>query len=169
VLDVGCGEGWYLGHISAPQRFGLDISKRAVQMASKYLPSAQFVVGNSFRLPVLHQSCAAVFTVFAPHSHIEYQRVLQPGGTWVTITPGPRHLEEMRPMKDDAIIQREAKRELPPPEATESERVTFTLTLSTEAARDLFTMTPLQWQTAANATPVTEVTADVWVSRGVAL
>ncbi|MGA0116789.1 MAG: putative RNA methyltransferase [Ilumatobacteraceae bacterium] len=169
LLDVGCGEGWYLGQIAAHHRFGLDISKRAVQMASKYLPDAQFVVGNSFRLPVLTQSCGAVFTVFAPHSHSEYHRILQSGGTWVTVTPGPRHLEEMRPKKDDAIIQREAKRADPPVEAQESERVTFTLALTNEAAQDLFTMTPLQWQTAADASPVTEVTADVWISRGTTL
>ncbi len=169
VLDVGCGEGWYLGQIAAHHRFGLDISKRAVQMASKYLPNAQFVVGNSFRLPVLAHSCSAVFTVFAPHSHSEYQRILQPGGTWVTVTPGPRHLEEMRPKKDDAIIQREAKRAEPPGEAQESERVTFSLDLTNEAAHDLFTMTPLQWQTAADASPVTDVTADVWISRGTTL
>lgn len=168
ILDVGCGEGWYLSRIETPQRYGLDISKRAVQMASKLLPDAQFVVGTSFRLPIQSQSCAAVFTVFAPHSHDEYQRVLQPGGTWITVTPGPRHLEEMRPRKDDSILQREERRQAPPPEAQESERLTFVLDLTPDAAADLFSMTPLRWQTAADASPVTRVTADVWVSRGVA-
>lgn len=169
VLDVGCGEGWYLSQIDAHQRFGLDISKRAVQMASKFLPDVQFVVGTAHRLPVRSQSCRAVFTVFAPHSHSEYQRVLQPGGTWVTITPGPRHLEEMRPKKDESVIQREAKRSKPPADAAESQRLTFALSLPAEAADDLFSMTPLRWQTAADASPTTEVTVDVWVSRGSAL
>ena len=169
VVDIGCGEGWYLSHVNAPQRFGLDISKRAVQMASKLLPDSQFVVDTSFRLPILSDSCAAVFTVFAPHSHAEYQRVLRPGGTWVTVTPGPRHLEEMRPQKDEAILQREERRQEPPPEASDAERVTFSLMLTEDAARDLFSMTPLRWQTAAEAAPTTQVTADVWVSRGVAL
>lgn len=169
VLDVGCGEGWYLSHVKAPQRFGLDISKRAVQMASKLLPDSQIVVGTSFRLPVLAQSCAAVFTVFAPHTHDEYKRVLKPGGTWVTVTPGPRHLEEMRPHKDESILQREERRQEPPTEAQQAERVTFSLSLTDESARNLFSMTPLRWQTAADATPTTQVTVDVWVSRGVAL
>lgn len=169
VLDIGCGEGWYLSQVSATHRYGLDISKRAVQMASKLLPDAQCIVGTSFRLPVLAHSCAAVFTVFAPHSHAEYQRVLQPGGTWVTVTPGPRHLEQMRPHKDESILQREERRQEPPTEAQESERVTVELSLSTDAAHDLFSMTPLRWQTAADASPTTQVTVDVWVSRGVAL
>jgi 23S rRNA (guanine745-N1)-methyltransferase len=169
VLDIGCGEGWYLSQITASHRYGLDISKRAVQMASKLLPDAQCVVGTSFRLPVLQQSCAAVFTVFAPHSHAEYQRVLQPGGTWVTVTPGPRHLEQMRPQKDESILQREERRQEPPTEAHESERLTFELSLPPDTAHDLFSMTPLRWQTAAEASPSTHVTVDVWVSRGVAL
>lgn len=169
VLDVGCGEGWYLSQINAPRRFGLDISKRAVQMASKLLPDSQIVVGTSFRLPILSDSCAAVFTVFAPHSHAEYQRVLKPGGTWVTVTPGPRHLEEMRPQKDATILQREERRQEPPTEAHTAERLTFSLTLTPEAAQHLFSMTPLRWQTAADAAPATHVTADVWVSQGIAL
>lgn len=168
VLDVGCGEGWYLSQIEAPAHVGIDISKRAVQMASKFLPHAQFAVGTSFRLPVLPQSCSAVFTVFAPHSIDEYQRVLQPGGCWATVTPGPRHLEEMRPRKDDSIRQREERRHEPPEQAAESQRLIFELTLTSDAADDLFSMTPLRWQTAAQAAPVTAVTVDVWVSRGVA-
>ena len=169
VLDIGCGEGWYLSQVDATRRYGLDISKRAVQMASKLLPDAQCVVGTSFRLPVLQQSCAAVFTVFAPQSHDEYKRVLKPGGTWVTVTPGPRHLEQMRPKKDDSIVQREERRQEPPAEALDSERVTFDISLPPDAAHDLFSMTPLRWQTAADASPATHVTVDVWVSRGVAL
>lgn len=168
VLDVGCGEGWYLSNIDAPSRFGIDISKRAVQMASKFLASAQFAVGTSFRLPVLPQSCAAVFTVFAPHSIEEYQRILQPGGTWVTVTPGPRHLEEMRPRKDDHVRQREERRQEPPADAMNADRLTFELSLTPDAANDLFSMTPLRWQTAADAAPVTQVTVDVWVAQGVA-
>ena len=169
VLDVGCGEGWYLSQLESPQKFGLDISKRAVQMASKLIPNAQFIVGTAHRLPILNESCDAVFTVFAPHSHSEYLRVLRPGGRWVTVTPGPQHLHEMRPKKDPSIEERERLRSEPPQESQQAERVTFSLSLSIDAAHDLFSMTPLRWQTAADAAPVTSVTADVWVSWGTSL
>lgn len=169
LLDVGCGEGWYLSQANAEQKFGLDISKRAVQMASKFMADAQFIVGTAHRLPVLNESCDAVFTVFAPHSHSEYLRVLRPGGRWVTVTPGPQHLHEMRPKKDSSIEERERKRSEPPSEAHHAERVTFSLSLPNDAAHDLFSMTPLRWQTAADAAPVTSVTADVWVSWGPSL
>ena len=169
VLDVGCGEGYYLTHISSSEKYGIDISKKAVQMASKLLPTAHFAVASAFRLPVLDHSCAAVFSVFAPHSFEEYARVLKPGGTWVTITPGPHHLQQMRPKRDQSIDEREERRSEPPAQAQHAERIQFELDLSPGAANDLFSMTPLVWQTAAEASPTTHVSVDVWVSSGTSL
>ena len=166
VLDVGCGEGYYLSHIDAGSTYGIDISKKAIQMASKAYPMSQFAVASSYRLPVGDSSSAGVFTVFAPHSFSEYQRVLVPGGTWVTVTPGPHHLKEMRPSRDDTVEEREQRRSEPPEQATHAERLQFTLHLTEEAAVDLFSMTPLRWQTAAQARPVTDVSVDVWIASG---
>lgn len=166
VLDVGCGEGYYLSYIDSDRTYGIDISKKAIQMASKTYPMSQFAVASSYRLPVDNSSCAGVFTVFAPHSFSEYQRILIPGGTWVTVTPGPHHLKEMRPSRDDTVEEREQRRSEPPEQATHAERLQFTLDLTQEAAVDLFSMTPLRWQTAAHARPVTEVSVDVWIASG---
>lgn len=167
LLDVGCGEGYYLSQLLATEKYGLDISKKAVQMASKSQPQSQFVVGTSFRLPVTDHSCASVFTVFAPHSFDEYARVLRDGGTWVTVTPGPSHLVEMRPKRDERIMEREQRRTEPPAEADDAVRVQFMLDLSDEAAHDLYTMTPLQFQasSAQAVSHVRKVSVDVWVSR----
>ena len=166
VLDVGCGEGSYLPSIRSPHRYGLDIAKRGVQMASKLLPDAQFVVGTAYRLPVLNESCDAVFSIFAPHSLEEFQRVLAPCGQWVTATPGAHHLHQMRPKRDENILERERRRDEPPAHATNAQRVQFDLDLTEESAQDLFSMTPLVWQTAADAAPVTRVSVDVWVASG---
>ena len=122
ILDVGCGEGYYLSRLSPDESYALDISKRAIQMTSKLLPSTQCVVGTSFRLPIQNDSIAGVYTVFAPHSIDEYLRVLQPGGTWVTVTPGPQHLTELRPRRDDKIIERDDRRAQPPAGADHAER-----------------------------------------------
>ena len=170
VLDVGCGEGYYLAHVMSPLKFGIDISKKAVQMTSKLLPETQCAVASAFRLPVLTDSCAAVFTVFAPHSFDEYNRVLRPGGKWVTVTPGPNHLMQMRPEydADTKAEERFERRGEPPAEAATAQRLQFSLDLTDDAAESLFSMTPLRWQTAAAATPVRQVTVDVWVSEGFA-
>ena len=166
VLDIGCGEGSYLSHIRSPHRYGLDIAKRGVQMACKLLPDAQFVVGTAFRLPVLDESCDAVFSIFAPHSLEEFQRALAPCGQWVTVTPGAHHLHQMRPKRDDNILERERRRDDPPTHAANARRLQFDLDLTDESAHDLFSMTPLVWQTAADAAPVTHVSVDVWVASG---
>ena len=166
VLDVGCGEGYYLSCIHSSQTFGLDISKQAIRMASKAFPESEFAVGNAYRLPVLDTSCDAVFSVFAPHSHSEFQRVLTSCGQWVTVTPGAHHLQQMRPKRDASIIERELRRDEPPEHAVRAQRIQFDLELSDESAHDLFSMTPLIWQTAADATPVTHVSVDVWVASG---
>ncbi len=169
ILDVGCGEGYYFTQITATEKYGIDISKKAVQMASKLLPDAHFAVASAFRLPIVDHSCAAVFSVFAPHSFEEYARVLKPGGTWVTVTPGPHHLQQMRPKRDQSIDEREERRSDPPAEAQQAERIQFELDLSPSAANDLFSMTPLVWQTAADASPATQVSVDVWVSSSTSL
>lgn len=167
ILDVGCGEGYYLAQLDRPDSYALDISKRAVQMTSKLLPETQCVVGTAFRLPIQNESLATVYTVFAPHSIDEYLRVLQPGGRWITVTPGPNHLSEMRPQRDNKTIERDDRRAEPPVEADHAERIQFTLHLTDDAAHDLFTMTPLQFQSAAlgAVTTVRTVTVDVWVSH----
>jgi 23S rRNA (guanine745-N1)-methyltransferase len=166
VLDVGCGEGYYLSHIHSPKKFGIDIAKQGIRMASKTFPEAQFAVANAFRLPVLNASCDAVFSVFAPHSHVEFQRVLTSCGQWVTVTPGAHHLQQMRPKRDADIVEREKRRDQPPEYCVHAQRIQFDLELSDESARDLFSMTPLVWQTAADATPSTLVSVDVWVGSG---
>ena len=171
VLDVGCGEGYYLSQLPLPDRFGLDVAKSAVQMAARLLPDSQFVVGSAYRLPVLDGSVAAVLSVFAPHPFDEFRRVLQPGGRWVTVTPGPHHLQQVRPVlsgdsqrKAGERLQRRAE---PPVEAAAARRVQFELQLDASALRDLFYMTPIRWQagaTGADTDTGRAVSVDVWVS-----
>jgi len=171
VLDVGCGEGYYLSQLDLPNLHGIDVAKSAVQMASRLLPDAQFVVGSAYRLPVLDGAVAAVFSVFAPHPVEEFQRVLHADGRWVTVTPGPDHLREMRPVlsgeSERRAIERLARRKVAPLEAVAAQRVEFELQLSADALRDLFYMTPIQWQAGASgfdAEVGRTVTVDVWVA-----
>ena len=64
VLDVGCGEGYYLTHIDATEKYGIDISKKAVQMASKLLPDANLAVASAFRLPLVYCSLLGLCSAF---------------------------------------------------------------------------------------------------------
>lgn len=168
VLDVGCGEGYYLSQLNVADTYGIDVSKAAAQMAARAYPNTQFVVGTAFRLPILDHSAGVVISVFAPHPFDEFSRVLRPDGWWVTVTPGPCHLQEMRPdvgsESATKVDQRMQRRSVPPPEATSAVRVQFVLDLSAEAAHDLFLMTPIRWQAADRVDGPASVTVDVWVS-----
>ncbi len=168
VLDVGCGEGYYLSGLAAEERYGLDISKAAVQMAARAHPTIQFVVGTAYRLPVLDHAVGAVISVFAPHPFDEFARVLRPDGWWVAVTPGPRHLQEMRPVptgeSEHKVAERMQRRSTPPPEAVAATHIEFTLDLPADAAHDLFLMTPIRWQAGARVEGPASVTVDVWVS-----
>ena len=172
LLDVGCGEGYYLSQLAPAAAIGLDVSKHAVQMACRLLPAYQFVVGSAYRLPVLDGSLAAVTSVFAPHPFDQFTRVLRPGGRWVTVTPGPTHLQELRPdftgEAQAKALDRQQRRSEPPAEAQWSERVQFRLTLDAATLSDLFFMTPIRWQAGAAAAVAQgdgrSVGVDVWVS-----
>jgi len=186
VLDVGCGEGWYLSQLPvAPGAgHGLDISKAAVQMAARAYPDSQFVVGTAYRLPVLDRSLERVVSVFAPQPFDEFARALRPGGRWVVATPGPTHLREMRPVREGEAADREAerlaRRSEPPPGATRVEHVQRTLHLDAAAAHDLYAMTPIRYQRGGRVAGAGEaraggadapegpatVTVDVWVASG---
>jgi 23S rRNA (guanine745-N1)-methyltransferase len=175
LLDAGCGEGYYLSQMTARHRYGLDVSKKAVQLASRLIPAAQFVVASSYRLPILDTSVEVVMSVFAPRPFEEFRRVLQPGGRWVTVTPGSSHLMEMRPARDNEVgsksMQRRSERDAAPAGATHAERVRFTLELTPETAVDLFSMTPMRWQTDADADAIAsipQVSVDAWVATGAA-
>lgn len=167
VLDVGCGEGYYTAHLAAACRFGLDVSKRAVQMAARSMPDSTFVVGSAYRLPVQDASVSVVTSVFAPHPLDEFARVLRPGGRWVTVTPGPRHLVEMRPSGDGVAgskaLDRQRRRAEPPEGSTHARRLEFRLELDDTTADDLFLMTPIRWQASVRP-PVDAVSVDVWVA-----
>ena len=165
VLDVGCGEGWYLSQLEG-DRYGLDVSKSAVQMAAKAHHDVMFVVGNAYRLPVLDRSVGVAISVFAPHPFDEFARVLSPEGWWVTVTPGPLHLQEMKPDLSDreGVSERMRRRSEAPPESQSSTRVQFVLQLTEQSADDLFAMTPLRFQKDAGPKGLAEITVDVWVS-----
>lgn len=99
VLDVGCGEGYYLRSIDAAigaRCYGIDIAKAAAAMASHAHPDGAYAVANSYRLPVLDASADLVLKVFAPADGAEISRVLAPDGVVIEAIPGPAHMQELR-------------------------------------------------------------------------
>ena len=69
ILDLGCGEGYYtyrakqeLGNENT--YYGLDISKEAINMATRYDKDIIWMVGNSKNIPVCDHSMDVIMALF---------------------------------------------------------------------------------------------------------
>jgi 23S rRNA (guanine745-N1)-methyltransferase len=100
VLDVGCGEGYYLGSLArerAIQAHGIDLSAAAVDLAARRYPQATWIVGNADRfLPYTTGSFDWVLSIDARLSPSEMRRVLKPEGRLLVAVPGADDLGELR-------------------------------------------------------------------------
>ena len=105
ILDIGCGTGFYSGKLKESltkkgfgervRIYGIDISKPAVQKASKSFQGINFCIGSSFHLPYLDESLDIIFSIFSPFDSKEVFRVLKPGGMILLTRPGESHLKEL--------------------------------------------------------------------------
>jgi ubiquinone/menaquinone biosynthesis C-methylase UbiE len=99
VLDVGCGDGARTLANLPVDAIGLDISRRALELAADVLPGARLVQGEMTDLPVADDSVDAITAYHAvfhvpradhPVVYRELERVLRPGGIVLTTLPGSR-------------------------------------------------------------------------------
>ncbi|MEU1747871.1 putative RNA methyltransferase [Micromonospora arida] len=100
VVDAGAGTGRYLGAVLAalPDAVGLalDVSKPALRRAARAHPRAAAALADTWqRLPLADASTAVLLNVFAPRNGPEFQRVLDPAGTLLVVTPDTDHLAEL--------------------------------------------------------------------------
>lgn len=158
VLDVGCGEGYYTGHVQqnlpcAADVYGVDISKVAVKRAAKTYQDSHFAVGSVAQLPVRDASVGCLLNIFAPHDAAEFARVMSDDAPLFVVTPAEGHLRQLREMIYDEVrpYQSSLADDLAPHFApTAREEIAYTITLdSSDAIADLFKMTPFYWTTPA--------------------
>jgi 23S rRNA (guanine745-N1)-methyltransferase len=100
TLDLGCGEGSFgLALFSdEPDGYcGIDLSKRAIKIASRGWPSATWVLANADRcLPVADGSVDRVISLFGRRPIAEIGRVLSSAGICIVAVPGEEDLIELR-------------------------------------------------------------------------
>ena len=100
VLDVGCGEGFFLGNLAREREIeghGIDLSVPAIDLAARRWPDLSwFVVNADRRLPYADASFDLALSLTARRNAPELRRVLKPGG-WLLVTiPGEDDLIELR-------------------------------------------------------------------------
>lgn len=111
VLDVGCGPGNYLKHVSG---VGIDLSEGMAREARAHAPTS---VGDVCALPI---RTGSIDRLLAPHmlyhapdldaAASELRRVLGPRGVALVVTNDPSHMGRMieqlsRVMESDAVMR----------------------------------------------------------------
>ena len=155
VLDVGCGEGYYTAALAAQAEgkggrcAGVDLSKPAVKKAARRCPGTEIAVASVYHLPLIDEAVHVVADCFSPLAIDEFRRVLAPGGTFLYVVPGPRHLWEMkRVLYADPYENPDKREEYPGFGYVDVVPVETTFTLTQNAdLMALFSMTPYAWKT----------------------
>jgi len=157
IIDAGCGEGYYTNNIKAlvdqdgffASVFGFDLSKDAVKMASKG-SACTFAAANIFHLPVSPCCADFVLSVFSPVAESEFLRIVKPGGVLIIVSPGRRHLFEMKEaLYSDPYENDDAAWEIPGFATLTKKTCLFKMHLSgSDDIINLFKMTPYSFRTA---------------------
>lgn len=159
LLDAGCGEGWYTSALAEIVRkkggrtAGVDLSKPAVKKAARRCPGAEIAVASVYHLPVGDSSIGVLVNCFSPLAAEEFAWVVRPGGQFLYVVPGPRHLWELKEFLYENPYENEEKEEEYPGftlEGVTAVESVFTLT-GQQDIMALFGMTPYAWKTPKEA------------------
>ncbi|MEI5995166.1 methyltransferase domain-containing protein [Candidatus Enterococcus mansonii] len=183
TLDVGCGEGSFLKELAdrglLGAKFGFDISKDGIYLASNQPTEAFWCVADLTNLPFADQSMDTVLNIFSPSHYQEFNRVLKKEGTLIKVIPESGYLKELRAAfyPEDERKQAYSNEKVLAKFSTEmdclvDERVTYTFEIPEENRLDLLEMSPLEWGVAEEVkkrvqdNPLTEITIDVRMLKG---
>lgn len=149
ILDVGCGEGYYLSSLRATDPWGIDISKEAVRYAAGADKSAHFLTATASHLPFEDGSFDCVLSMFALTVESEFSRVLKEQGVFIQVLAGAKHLTALKRVIYPTLVEK--KKNLQPELSGFSllhhEVLTFDFHLdSPEMIQNLLCMTPHVWR-----------------------
>lgn len=108
IIDIGCGQGYYTKGFydffgTDHNYYGLDISKIAIQMATKYTNDIHWLVANSKAVPVLDDSMDIITALFTVVNDNELKRIIKKDGYIIHVTANPKHLVEIKELIYDEI------------------------------------------------------------------
>lgn len=157
ILDAGCGECWYssgiLDYLSSKnietEILGIDISKDALEFASKRKSGIKTAVASLFSIPLADESCSGLMNIFSPEAFPEFRRILKKGGILIRVIPLENHLLNLKA----AVYDKPYLNEIPDAEIEGFELIEETALqrmISLESGEDikaLFMMTPYYYKT----------------------
>ena len=154
ILDMGCGEGYYCRQIEALtidnkelKLHGIDIAKNAIFAAAKKQPNARFIVASSKRMPYANAYFDLLTRIYAPSNDAEVERLLKPKGLLLLVTPGPRHLWQIKEFIYKEVKEHPTEIVLPKGfDQIESQSIRFKILPNQEQRMALLHMTPFAWR-----------------------
>ena len=154
ILDMGCGEGYYSRQIEKLcknreklELHGIDIAKNAILAAAKKQPNARFIVASSKRMPYVDQYFDLLLRVYAPASDAEIERILKNAGLLLLVTPGVRHLWQLKEFIYKELKQHDVVISLPKGfKKIASQNLNFIIQPDQEHRMALLQMTPFAWR-----------------------
>lgn len=109
-LDLGCGEGSFGPALFGqfPNSYcGIDLSSKAIKLASRNWPEATWVLANADRiLPVTDGSVDRVLSLFGRRPVSEIGRILSGSGECIVAVPGEEDLIELREQVQQSGVRR---------------------------------------------------------------
>jgi 23S rRNA (guanine745-N1)-methyltransferase len=180
TLDVGTGEGSFL-NLLAPDleggpRFGFDIAKDGIEMATNQPQLAFWLLADLTKLPFATNSITNILNIFTPSNYQEFARVLNAEqGRVIKVVPDRYYLQELReayglPVDyDNTKVVEKFQEHYQQVDITE---VQYTFPIPEQNRTDILRMSPLEWQVpeaklqALEDNPPTTITVHVKVLVG---
>ena len=150
VFDAGCGEGYYAQEfLSKHTVFGIDISKDAIIKASKRNGDMKCAVASTYAIPLVNHVVDLAYSVFAPFSITEINRILKVGGFFIETFPLENHLKQLKAvLYPQPYINEVDIKEYDGFELVEVKRVETEIEInSSQDIQNLFKMTPYYHRT----------------------
>ncbi len=157
LIDVGCGEGYYLNEISKSSSYeiyGIDISKDALRYASRLIKNGEFCVASAYSLPFSENSADCILNIFAPSPYEEFSKVIKNDGVLIKAVPLEDHLWELKKaVYDEPYKNKPEKRNEELFSLEFFKEIKYIIDLkSTEDILNLFKMTPYYYKTGRKET-----------------
>ena len=146
LVDAGCGDGYYPEKIDSLtdtklHLIGFDISKWAIQRAARRCQGTWLVAGNK-RIPLADNSADVVLDMFGFPDFDSFARVLKPDGKLICVTPGDKHLIELREIIYPAVKQTRERQYPDSFNRDTSAKLSYEVMLGKTALENLLAMTP---------------------------
>jgi 23S rRNA (guanine745-N1)-methyltransferase len=140
VLDVGCGDGYWLAGLDAQERIGIDISVPAIDAAARRYPECSWFVVNADRfVPFSDGAFDLVMSITARMNSRELRRVLRGDGRLLVAVAAPDDLIELRAALEKDRAANAVETFANDFDLVERRRASATVHLDREGIRDVMT------------------------------